>query len=108
MCLAVLSRAESSLGGWMIDKYKLSLTKMRRDFGQNSLDKSGKHDKYGKNSTTRVSETIHSTSWLEHREKGKEAQRNNEQERKTDFHLSGLSSSGLSSVSERRIQLLVY
>lgn len=31
----------------MIDKYKLSLTKMRRDFGQNSLDKSGKHDKYG-------------------------------------------------------------
>lgn len=27
----------------MIDKYKRSLTKMRRDFGQNSLDKSGKH-----------------------------------------------------------------
>lgn len=43
----MLSRAESSHGGWMIDKYKLSLTKRRTDFGQNSLDKSGKHDKYG-------------------------------------------------------------
>ena len=43
----MLSRAESSHGGWMIDKYKLSLTKRRMDFGQNSLDKSGKHDKYG-------------------------------------------------------------
>ena len=47
MCIAFLSRVESSHGGWMIDKYKLSLTKRRRDFGQNSLDKSGKHDKYG-------------------------------------------------------------